>query len=315
MNPFELNLPGVPAVGLGCAALSYEGVSEDDAFGTVAAAWEAGIRTFDVAPYYGSGLAEHRLGRALAGVPRDAYTLSTKVGRLVDAPDSQGVGTGTHFDFTADGVRRSIEESLARLGKDRIDILLIHDAAGDMETALAEAWPVLADLRAQGIVRAIGAGMGQAPMLTRFAAETEMDVFLVAGPYGLLDRDALHELFPLCQEKGIEVMVAQMLQGGLIEGVPNPRFRYQPVPPEIEAQVARIAAICRRHGVPMAAAAIQFPLAHPVVSGVLTGPRNPDQFAQNLGWLQTPIPAALWDDLKQDGLLEPDVPVPADRQM
>jgi len=310
-NPFALNDPATGRVGLGCASLSREWVTESDAAGCVEAAWNAGIRAFDTAPMYGSGLSEHRLGRALAGQPRDTFVISSKVGRLVDDPDSNGVGTGWHYDYSAEGIKRSIAASLARLGVDRIDILFIHDADQHWESAIAEAWPVLENLRGQGVVRAVGAGMTQAPMLARFARETSMDLFLCAGRYSLLDRTALDELLPTCEEKGMGVLAAQMLHGGLIEGVPNPQIYYRPVPPEIEAKVARIAATCRAHGVPMAAAAIQFPLGHPAVRGVLTGPATADQVRQNLGWLKTEIPAALWDDLKRDGLLEPDTPTPA----
>jgi D-threo-aldose 1-dehydrogenase len=312
VNPYELNATTVPRVGLGCASISREWSTAEDAAETVAAAWERGIRYFDVAPMYGNGLAEHRLGQALAGKPRDSYVLSSKVGRIVDEPNADGVGIGWHFDFTADGIKRSLEASLARLGTDRIDLLLIHDAGGHWETAISEAWPVLEDLRGQGVVRAVGAGMTQAPMLARFARETSVDYFLLAGRYSLLDRTALDELFPRCVERGMGVLVAQMLHGGLIEGVPNPQIYYRPVPPEIAARVERIAAVCRDHGVPMAAAAIQFPLAHPAVRGIITGPGTREQVRQNLCWLEVEIPAALWAGLKREGLLEPDVPVPDD---
>ena len=310
MNPYELNAPSVPRVGLGCASISREWSTTEDAAETVATAWERGIRYFDTAPFYGDGLSEHRLGQALAGQPRDSYVLSSKVGRIVDEPDANGVGTGCHFDFSADGVRRSLAASLERLGSDRIDLLLIHDPNDHWETAISEAWPVLEDFRSQGVVRAVGAGMTQAPMLARFARETTMDYFLLAGRYSLLDRTALDELFPLCVERGIGVLVAQMLHGGLIEGMPNPQIYYRPVPPEITARVDRIAAICRRYDVPVAAAAIQFPLAHPAVTGVITGPGTREQVNQNLGWLEVKIPGGLWADLKREGLLEPDVPVP-----
>jgi len=313
VNPYELNAPGVHRVGLGCASLARDGVSDSQAIATIETAWEHGIRYFDTAPMYGSGRSEHLVGTALAGQPRDGFVLSSKVGRLVDDPDTSGVGaswTSWHFDFTADGIRRSIEASLNRLRTDRIDLLFIHDAGQHWETAIDEAWPVLEDLRAQGVVRAVGAGMTEARTLARFARETTMDYFLVAGRYSLLDRTALDELFPLCAGKGMRALTAQMLHGGLIEGVPNPQIYYRPVTGEVQARVDRIATICRDHGVPMAAAAIQFPLAHPVVAGVITGPFSPDQVRQNLGWLDTTIPGGVWSDLKREGLLEADVPVP-----
>ncbi len=313
MLPYEHNAPEVSRVGLGCASLAREGVSDHQAIATIETAWEHGIRYFDTAPMYGSGRSEYLVGTALAGQRRDDYVISSKVGRLVDDPDENGVGpnwTSWHFDFTADGIKRSIEASMKRLRTDRIDLLFIHDPDRDWETAINEAWPTLDDFRRQGVVRAVGAGMTQAPMLARFADETTMDIFLVAGRYSLLDRTALDELFPICAEKGMRVVTAQMLHGGLIEGVPDPQIYYRPVDEDTRARVDRIAAVCREHGVPMAAAAIQFPLGHPVVAGVITGPFSPDQVKQNLDWLDTSIPDEVWKDLVREGLLEEDVPVP-----
>ena len=311
MNPFELNEgQAVRRVGLGCASFARDYSTDADAEGGIRLAWERGVRYFDVAPMYGSGAAEHRLGMNLDGQPRDAFVVSSKVGRIVDDPDQNGVGERWHFDFTADGIKRSIEASLRRLRMDRIDILFIHDPNDHWETAINEAWPVLADLRSQGVVRAIGAGMTQAPMLARFARETSMDLFLLAGRYSLLDRTALDEFFPTCLEKGMRVLVAQALHGGLIDGVPDPQLYYRPTTQETKDKVERIAAICHAHGIPTAAAAIQFPLAHPIVAGVLTGPSNTEQLGQNLDWLNTDVPPAVWSQLKEAGLLEPDSPVP-----
>lgn len=311
MNPFELNQgKAVGRVGIGTASFARAWSTDAEAVGGIEAAWERGIRYFDTAPMYGSGAAEHRLGMALAGQPRDSFVVSSKVGRLVDEPDANGVGASFHFDFSADGVKRSIEASLRRLGVDRIDMLFIHDADNHWGTAIEEAWPVLDDLRRQGVVRAVGSGMNQAPMQARFARETSMDFFLLAGRYSLLDRDGLEELFPVCLEKGMKVLVAQSLHGGLIDGVPDPQLYYRPTTPEIKDRVERIAAICHAHGVPTAAAAIQFPLAHPAVAGVLTGPSNAEQLAENLDWLNTDVPAEVWSSLKEAGLLEPDTPTP-----
>ncbi len=312
MNPYQLNDPGASRVGLGCASISREGTTDAQAEETILAAWENGVRYVDTAPMYGNGLSELRVGHTLAGIPRDNYILSTKVGRLVDDIRADGVGRGWHFDFTADGIKRSVEASLGRIGVDRADILFIHDPDQHWETAFNEALPVLQDFKRQGVVRAIGAGMTQAPMLARFAQEADLDIFLLAGRYSLLNRDALNELFPLCEERGISVLVAQMLHGGLIEGVPDPQIFYRPVDDATRKRVERIAEVCRRFALPMAAAAIQFPLAHPAVTGVLTGPSTGDQVRQNLGWLETSIPDELWTDLKANGLLEPDVPVPGE---
>lgn len=315
MNPYALNLPAVPRVGLGCAAISREGTTDAQAEAAMLAAWQQGIRLFDTAPMYGNGLSELRVGRTLSGVPRDEFVLSTKVGRLVDDVTADGYGRGWHYDFTRDGILRSVEASFHRLGIDRADILHIHDADQHWDTAFHEALPTLYDLRSQGVVRAIGVGMTQAPMLARFAREAEIDVFLVAGRYSLLDRTAMDELLPICEEQGISVMVAQMLHGGLIEGVPNPQLYYRPVDEATQQKVAKVAAICRRFGVPMAAAAIQFPLLHPAVTGVVTGPGTADQVAENLGWLDVSIPDELWGELIAAGLLDPAVPVPGKKEM
>lgn len=317
VNPFAHNvagetLPPGARIGLGAAAFGREGVTETDAEECVHTAWEQGIRYFDVAPMYGSGRAEVRLGRALAGQRRDDFVLSSKVGRLVEgAPDLASEGTGWTFDFSADAIKRSVEASLARLELDRIDILFIHDPDNHWETAITEAWPVLEDLRRQGVVRAVGAGMTRVPLLTRFAQETSMDIFLLAGRYSLLDTEGMNELLPLCHEKGISVLIAQALHGGLIDGVTDAQFHYAPVDAATRAKVERIAAICHAHGIPTAAAAIQFPLAHPGVTGMLTGPATAAQLRSNLTWFTTPIPPELWAELKAAGLLPETAPVPS----
>lgn len=312
-EPYRLNTPNLPPVGLGCAALSHLDVSDALAEETILTAWQSGIRTFDTAPMYTNGLAELRLGRTLAGVPRSEFILSTKVGRLVDDITADGYGRDWHYDFTRDGILRSVEASMRRLGVDRFDTLFIHDADDHFETALHEAMPTLLDLRQQGVVDAIGVGMTQAPALSRFGEEGEFDVFLLAGRYSLLDQDALNELFDITQDRGIAVQVAQMLHGGLIEGAPDPTIYYRPVTDAERERVAAIAAVCRRFGVPMAAVAIQFPLTHPAVSGLLTGPVGSDQVQQNLAWLETPIPTDLWAELKRANLIPARVPLPGDQ--
>lgn len=319
MNPFHLTESDVvQRLGYGTASFDQPGFPKGSFEGVIQMAWECGVRYFDTAPLYGSssgscGLAERRLGAALAGQPRDSFVLSTKVGRIIDNPDSDGIGDSCHFDFTAEGVERSIEASLSRLSIDRIDILFIHDPTDHWETAINEAWPVLESMRDQGIVRAIGAGMTETPMLARFARETSMDIFLIAGRYSLLDRDALDELFPLCLNKNISVLVAQALHGGLIDGVSDPHLYYRPTTQETQIRVERIAGICHSNGIPTAAAAIQFPLAHPAVTGLLTGPATADQLLENLSWLEIDVPAGVWSDLKREELLEPGTPVPSER--
>lgn len=301
----------ITQLGLGAAALGDATTTDADAEATVRTAWDAGIRAFDVAPMYGNGAAEFRLGRALAAYPRDEYTLSTKVGRLIPGhEDGDGVGDRWAFDFSADGVKRSIAASLTRLGVDRIDILLIHDADDHYESALNEAYPVLADLLSQGVIGAIGVGMTQIPLPIRFVRDTDMDVLLLAGRYTLLDTEGADELLPLCVERGVSVLNAQSMHGGLIEAQPNPQFHYQPVDPATQRRVDTIREICDRYGVPTAAVAIQFPLAHPAVAAVLTGPSTGEQMAGNIAWAQMEIADDLWDDLRAAGILATDIPTP-----
>ncbi|HEU0163537.1 MAG TPA: aldo/keto reductase, partial [Thermomicrobiales bacterium] len=236
-DPFALNQIGA-RVGFGTTGISRDDMSDEAAAETFRTAWESGVRYFDTAPMYGSGVAEVRTGRALAGIPRDDYVLSTKVGRLVKgAPDVRSAGTDWYYDFSADGIKRSIAESLERLQLDRVDILYIHDADDYVDQAVAEAWPVIEQLRSEGVVRAVGAGNTTVPTLLRFARETTMDFFLVAGRYTMLADDAQDELLPLCIEKGIGVVIAQALHGGLIDGVADPQLYYQPTDDATKAKV------------------------------------------------------------------------------
>jgi D-threo-aldose 1-dehydrogenase len=255
-------------LGLGCAPLGglYTAVSEEDARATIDAAWDAGIRFFDVAPLYGEGLAEKRLGAGLAGRPRDEYVLSTKVGRLV-------VDGDVVFDFSRDGVLRSLEESLERLGHDRVDVLLIHDPENHMEQALREALPAVRELREQGVVGSIGAGMNFPEPLERIAREG-VDCVLMAGRYTLLDRSGLG-LLDASAQLGVDVIAAGVFNSGLLAG--GTTFNYQPAPPELLSRARAVFDECARHGVPATAAAVQFPLSHPAVKRVLVGARSPDE--------------------------------------
>jgi D-threo-aldose 1-dehydrogenase len=321
-------------LGFGGASIGglFEAVADADAVATVERAWDLGIRTFDVAPLYGYGAAERRLGMALAGQPRDEYVVSTKVGRLVRPVESIAPGADVDrqalegredafyphpepvravFDYTADGVRRSIEESLERLRLDRVDIALIHDPDEHWEPAIGEAWPALARMREEGTIRAVGAGMNQSAMLARFAREGDFDVFLVAGRYTLLDQDALGELLPLCVERGIGVMVGGVMNSGVLaDPRPGSRFNYVPAPPAVVDRARRIAAVCERHGIPLRAAAIQFPLAHPAVVSLIAGVRRIDHLEEYPALMRYRIPDALWSDLRSEGLLAVDAPVP-----
>jgi D-threo-aldose 1-dehydrogenase len=306
----ELGRSGVTVteLGLGCAALGnlYTEVSDEAAAATVDAAWDGGVRLFDVAPHYGLGLAERRLGAALAGRPRGEYVLSTKVGRLlVPVAGSRGQDPAgfavpaayeRRFDFSADGVRASIEASLGRLGLDRIDIALIHDPDDHGEQAFTQAYPALERLRADGVVRAIGAGMNQAGMLTRFVTDTDVDVVLLAGRYTLLDRSAAAALLPAARDRGVSVLAAGVFNSGLLaRPAAGARYDYRAAPAALLDRARAIEATCARYGVPLRAAAARFPLRDPAVAAVLIGARSPEEIADALSLRAAAIPDALWD--------------------
>ncbi|WP_055711436.1 aldo/keto reductase [Streptomyces torulosus] len=316
----------VSELALGCAALGnlFHPVTEEAAHATVEAAWDAGVRTFDTAPHYGLGLSERRLGAALRDRPRDAYTLSTKVGRLL-VPDPEG-GAGddlahgfavpaTHrrvWDFSADGVLRSLEASLERLGLDRVDVALLHDPDDHADQALDEAYPALERLRTEGVVGAIGVGMNQSALPARFMRETDIDVVLLAGRYTLLEQDGLTELLPEAAVRGRSVVIGGVFNSGLLTAPrPGAPYDYAPAPQPVLDRALRLLAVCERHGVPLRAAALRFPFGHRAVASVLTGARTPEEVRDTMEQLRRPIPDALWDELRAEGLLDPDTPVPA----
>lgn len=311
MNPAERATIGrtgvaVSVVGLGAAPLGglFTAVDEAAAIPVVAAAFERGLSYIDVAPLYGAGLAEERVGRALAGLPRDSYTLSTKVGRLVvdsDEPsDYVGApGKKAQFDFSRDAILRSIDESLQRLQLDRVDILYIHDPDDHWEAAVGTAYPTLADLRSQGVVRAIGAGMNQAAMLSRFVTETDIDVVLCAGRYTLLDQSAADELFPECLHRGVSVVMGGVYNSGVLADpyAETVYYDYEPAPDHIVKRARELADLCASHGTPLPAVALQFSQRHPAVTSVLTGVRSQSELTTNLEMATFPVPDALWSEL------------------
>src|SRR6202049_4615204 len=326
MNPRERVQLGrtslvVTRFGLGTAPLAglFEAVEEDKALQVIEHAWDAGIRFFDTAPLYGHGLAELRLGRFLPSKPRDEFTLCSKVGRLLraDAPPEPGQAyQGTPpvnpvFDFSYDGVMRSVEESLQRLGLERIDVLHIHDPDDHYEEALKGAYRALDRLRADDVIRAVGAGMNQAEMLTRFARDGNFDCFLLAGRYTLLDQVALKELLPVCLERGIAIIAGGVYNSGILaDPKPGARYNYAAAPAPLLERARRIRAACEQHGVPPMAAAVQFPMGHPAVNAVVVGCRSKAQLEETLRMFEMDIPPELWSDLKVDGLLGDDVPTP-----
>ena len=317
----------VTRVGLGTAALGglYAAVEEEQAVATVRRAHDVGLRFFDTAPLYGHGLAERRVGLALGGSPREEFVLATKVGRLLRAdapPDSSQLSGGLErwpaapavnpvFDFSYDGVLRSVEESLERLALDRIDVLHIHDPDEHGDEALAGAYRALDRLRAEGAVAAVGAGMNQAELLVRFARAADFDCFLVAGRYTLLDQAALRELLPLCLERGIAVLIGGAYNSGILaDPRPGATFDYAPASPELVERATRLELVCGRHGAPLKAAALQFPLAHPAATSLLVGARSPAELDEDLALLQTPLTPELWDVLRRERLLPEEAPTP-----
>ena len=326
MNPREQVRLGrtdltVTRLGLGTAPLAglYREVREEDALATLEAAWNAGIRFFDTAPLYGYGNGEDRTGKALRARPRSDYTLATKIGRLLRAdapPDPNQDFHGTPpvnpvFDFSYDGVMRSVEESRERLGIERLDILHIHDPDRHYQDALHGAYRALDKLRADGAIGAVGAGMNQTEMLTRFAREANFDCFLLAGRYTLLDQVALKELLPVCVERGVAIIAAGVYNSGIL-GDPKPgsHYNYQAAPAELIQRAQRIRTVCERHGVPLRAAAVQFPLGHPAVQTVVVGCRSVQQVEDSVRMFEKEIPDALWEELKSERLLAEEAPTP-----
>ena len=320
----------VSLLGLGSAPLGglFNVVPDETAHGVVQHAYGVGLRFYDTAPLYGYGSAERRLGHVLSQQPRDEFVLATKVGRLIRSPepvqpglDEGGAGQFRGapplvpvFDFSYDGVMRSFEESLERLGVDRIDVLHIHDPDDYFEQALSGAYKALDKLRSEGTIKALGSGMNQAEMLARFAREADFDCFLVAGRYTLLDQAALPELLPICEQKGIAIIIGGVYNSGILANLDIPEratFNYQPAEQHWLEKARRIKAVCDRHDVPIQAAALQFPLAHPAVATVLTGARSVEELDQNLAFMRQPIPADLWQELKSEGLLPMEAPTPS----
>jgi D-threo-aldose 1-dehydrogenase len=300
----------VTELSFGGAAIGnlFTPVADGDARAAIDAAWDGGIRTFDTAPHYGLGLSECRLGAALAGRPRAEYVLSTKVGRLLEVADppldrdTEGFAVRgslvRRFDYSADGVRRSLEASLERLGLDYVDIALIHDPDFHEEQAFREAYPALERLRADGIVRAIGVGMNQAEMLTRFVRETGIDVVLIAGRYTLLDKSAADELLPAAAERGVSVIAGGVFNSGLLAApAPGATYDYAAAPAPLLSRALELESECAKHGVPLRAAAARFPLAHPAVVSVLIGGRDAAEIGDAISMRSLHIPAALWDAL------------------
>ncbi|MBO3676356.1 aldo/keto reductase [Streptomyces sp. NEAU-YJ-81] len=330
-------LPG--RLGLGTAPLGsmFRDVSTEEAAATVDAAWDHGIRYYDTAPFYGSGLAEIRLGDGLAGRPRDQYVLSTKVGRVildeVEDPATRDLGEkGGLFEhgrpnkmvheWTADATLRSIEDSLRRLRTDRLDIVWVHDVAQDFhgddwlavyESARTGAFRVLQRLRDEGVIKAWGLGVNRVePIeLTLELDEPKPDAFLLAGRYTLLDHDrALQRLLPTAVDQGVDLVVGGPYSSGILAG--GTHFEYQDAPAHIVEKVTRIKELAQRHGISVKAAALQFALAHPATAAVIPGATRPSRIAEDVAALDETVPAAFWTELRDAGLVSPLAPLPTD---
>ena len=317
METREIGATGlrVTTLGVGGAPVGNDVADHEEALGIAAVqrSYESGIRYFDTAPIYGLGRSERRIGRALAGIPRGQFVISTKVGRLLEPRGGSGSGEPEIvFDWTRDGVMRSFDESLQRLGMDRVDIALLHGPQDHYEAAIGEAYAALADLRSQGVITAIGAGMNDWETPARFAREGDFDCFLIAGRYTLLDQTALAEFLPLCEEKGISVILGGPYNSGILASDLSDEATYQYVkaPAEILERARRIGSVCRDYGVPLNAAALQFGLAHPAVASTIPGVRSSSEVDDNVRAMTNPIPNALWEDLKDQGLLDRGAPVP-----
>lgn len=316
----RLGFGSVPIGGL------YQTVSQEQALGAVHAAWQTGVRFFDTAPMYGKGKSEIYLGQALSEYSRDDYVLATKVGRLLrqtdkhhprHPEDEETIWVGAPdvdliFDFTYDGTMRSLEGSLERLGVDRLDIVHIHDPDNAPDEALEGAYKALVKLREEGVIRAVGAGMNQSEMLCRFARQGGFDCFLIAGRYTLLDQSALDELLPTCLEHRVSIFAGGVFNSGILARPedPNPKYDYVRATPTVIERARKVEAICTAHQVPIKAAAVQFPCGHPAVASIIVGSRSAEEAIENAEMFAVPIPDDLWLELKADGLLREDAPIP-----
>jgi D-threo-aldose 1-dehydrogenase len=306
-------------LGLGVAQFGnlYRETSDDEAAGAVEAAWQAGVRYFDTAPHYGLGLSERRIGALLRARPRDEFVVSTKVGRLlVPSPetawrqDDEGFAVPAAFrrqwDFSRDGILRSIEDSLRRTGLEYFDILYLHDPDDHLEQAGTEGIDTLIELREQGVVKAVGAGMKHSAPLATLIRRADIDLVMLAGRYTLLEQGALDDLLPLALDQGVGVVIAGVYNTGLLSS-PRPsadaKYEYEDAPADLVARANTIADVCESHGVSLPEAALAFPLMHPAVVSVVVGSRNAEQVDGNVARYRAPIPAALWTDLAADHLI------------
>ena len=322
----------VSVLGFGTAPLGdlYGKLDDGTAIAAVERALALGVNLIDTSPLYGHGLAEHRCGTAIRRVPRDQVVVCTKVGRWMDPSHGRGDGSGfvggqphrAVIDYSYDGTLRSVEQSLLRLGTDRLDLLLIHDVdiwthgaeavEARFREAMAGAYVALDRLRGEGVVKGIGIGVNEAEMCVRFAQAGSFDTMLLAGRYSLLEQPALEQFLPLAQQQGMGVLLGGVFNSGILAtgAVPGAKYNYQDAPQEILAKVTRIQRVCDAHGVALPTAALHFALGHPAVASVVLGAQRPQEVERNVAALSSVVPAALWSDLKAEHLLDAEAPVP-----
>ena len=320
-------------LGFGAATIGnlFRPIPEATAQAMLDSAWDHGVRLFDTAPSYGNAVSEYRVGWNLRERPREEYVVSTKIGYLLEPADpSEGANESwvapgafkTVYDYSADGARRSIEDSLQRMGIQRIDIAFVHDTDPFMmpgfwrdkfEEALEGAVLGLIQMREEGLLGAIGFGVNHWEVCHEAAQRADVDCFLLAGRYTMLDTEVLDDFLPLCEERGIAIMLGGGYNSGILAtgAVEGAKYQYAPAPPEIMAKVAKMEEVCARHEVPLPAAAPQFPIAHPAVPTIIPGGRTVEQFEGSIDLIEHPIPADFWAELKAEGLLRSDAPTPA----
>ena len=330
----------VTRLGFGGATLgdARATIDEHAAEATIVAAYESGIGYFDTAPWYGTGKSEHRFGHVLRAKPRDTFKLSTKVGRVLVRPDDPsafsqerwagGLPFVVRFDYTYDGVMRAYEDSLQRLGVNTVDALLIHDLdfgyhedeasvrARFDELDAGGGYKALRELKERGEIQAIGAGINVTGFIPRFLERFDLDLFIVAMPYTLLSQDALDAELALVEQRGASVVIGAPFASGILARGPDdrPTYGYRPAEAPVVEKTRRMRDVCARHGVPLGAAALQFPFGHPAVASIIPGPDSPEQVRANLDWLRVEIPTDLWAELKAEGILRPDAPTPGPAQ-
>ncbi|MDG7003557.1 MAG: aldo/keto reductase [Nitrososphaerota archaeon] len=310
-------------VGLGGAPIGglFSQVTEGDALSTVGAALESGLRHLDTAPYYGMGMSEERIGKVIGGRKREEYTISTKVGRVLmpagDGPPPGGEWSDTRgltaaFDFSEDGVRRSVEGSRARLGVWDFDVLFIHDCDGREDEAVKRSYPALKKMKEAGEVRAIGAGLNSHETALKLAKAGGFDCFLLAGRYTLLEQGAMDEFFPYCTDRKIGVIAGGAFNSGILAsgGRPGATYDYVQAPPQVLERARRIREVCEEEGASLRAAALQFVLANRAVTSLVIGCRSPAEVEQNARALRERVPGEVWDRLKSQRLLREDAPTP-----